>query len=209
MKRHAARLLSLSALLALFAASALLAGCGGSPSVEEVHRELQSRFPQARFEPVEHVHLGRISLGLLHGLVRLAGNSENGDDEQASTIFSAIGGVDFASYKVRNLPDLDDLAGSPRFAQQLAQSGWSLMVRTRENAERTWVYVRSDETGALRNLFVVSLEKDELTLVRLDGHLDRAVAAALAEHPKSMFDGKKKKTKPVETAEVSTQPAGR
>jgi hypothetical protein len=213
MKRHAARLLSLPALFALFAASALLIGCGGSPSVEEVHRELQSRFPQARFEPVEHVHLGRISLGLLHGLVRLAGNSDKSDDgdEQAATIFSGIGGVDFASYKVRNLPDLDGLAGSPRFAQQLAQSGWSLMVRTRENAERTWVYVRSDEQGALRNLFVVSLEKDELTLVRLDGHLDQAIAAALAEHPKSMFDGKnrKKKAKPVETAEAAAQPAGR
>ena len=216
MKRHAARLLSLPALFALFAASALLTGCGGSPSVEEVHRELQSRFPQARFEPVEHVHLGRISLGLLHGLVRLAGNSDQGDkgdegDEQAATIFSGIGGVDFASYKVRNLPDLDGLTGSPRFAQQLARSGWSLMVRTRENAERTWVYVRSDEAGALRNLFVVSLEKDELTLVRLDGHLDQAIAAALAEHPKAMFDGKnrKKKAKPVETEEVAAQPAGR
>ena len=200
MKRHAARLLSL---LALFSAAVLLTGCGGSPSVEEVHRELQSRFPQARFEPVEHVHLGRLSLGLLHGLVRLSA------DDDASTFVSGIGGVDFASYKVRNLPDLDGLAGSPAFAQRLVQSGWSLMVRTRENAERTWVYVRSDEKGALRNLFVVSLEKDELTLVRLDGHLDRAVAAALAEHPKSMFDGKKKKTKPVETAEVAAQPAGR
>lgn len=201
MQRHAARLLSL---LALFSAAALLTGCGGSPTVEEVHQELQSRFPHARFEPQEHVHLGRISLGLLHGLVRLAA-----DDDEASTIVSGIGGVDYASYKVRDLPDLDGLAGSPHFAQQLAQSGWSLMVRTREDAERTWVYVRSDEQGALRNLFVVSLEKDELTLVRLDGHLDRAIAAALAEHPKSMFDGKKKKKKPVETAEVAAQPAGR
>jgi hypothetical protein len=199
MQRHAALLLS------LLAASSLLIGCGGSPSVEEVHRELQNRFPHARFERVEHVHLGRISLGLLHGLVRLANVGDG--DEQASTIVSGIGGVDYASYKVRDLPDLDGLAGSPRFAQQLARSGWSLMVRTRENAERTWVYVRSDEKGALRNLFVVSLEKDELTLVRLDGHLDRAIAAALAEHPKSMFDGKKKKK--VETAEVTAQPAGR
>jgi hypothetical protein len=200
MQRHAALLLS------LLAASSLLIGCGGSPSVEEVHRELQSRFPHARFEPVEHVHLGRISLGLLHGLVRMT-DAGDGDD-QASTIVSGIGGVDYASYKVRDLPDLDGLAGSPRFAQQLARSGWSLMVRSRENAERTWVYVRSDEKGALRNLFVVSLEKDELTLVRLDGHLDRAVAAALAEHPKSMFEGKKRKKK-VETAEVAAHRAGR
>ena len=53
---------------------------------------------------------------------------------------------------------------------------------------------------------MVSLEKDELTLVRLDGHLDRAVAAAMAEHPKSMFDGGHRK-KEGKTAEVEV-PAG-
>jgi hypothetical protein len=189
-------LFSFAALLSL---SSLLAGCGGSPTVQQVRWELQRRFPEARFEPEEHVHLGRVSMGLLHGFVRLAANDE--DDRDGTELFRQIHGVDFASYKVRNLPDLAGLAGDARFERQLKESGWSLMVRTREEGESTWVYVRSTPDGGVRNLFVVSLEKDELTLARVDGRLDRALAAAMAEHPKKMFDGGHRK-KEVRTAAV-------
>ena len=167
--------------------TALLAGCGGSPTVEEVRWELQHRFPEARFEREEHVHLGRISMGLLHGLVRMAARD---GDEEGTAIVGAVRSVDFATYKVHGLPDLDRLNGETTFARQLARAGWSTMIRTREeNGERTWVYVRSDERGALCNLFVVSLERNELTLVRVDGRLDQAFAEAMAKHPKKVLEG--------------------
>jgi hypothetical protein len=177
------KLLSFAALLSL---ASLLAGCGGSPSVEQVRWELQRRFPEARFDPDEHVRLGHFSMGLLHGFLHLAAH--------------------FASYKVHALPDLDALAGDTRFERRLAEDGWSLMVRTREKAERTWVYVRNGPGETLTNLFVVSLEGSELTLVRVDGRLDRVVAMALAEHPQSAFGGGHKrapKPPPAEAAEGS------
>jgi hypothetical protein len=188
---------SLFSVVTLLSLSSLLAGCGGSPTVDQVRWELQRRFPEARFVPEEHVHLGRISMGLLHGFVRLAANDD--DDREGMELVSQIHGVDFASYKVRDLPDLNGLAGNTRFESRLKQNGWSLMVRTREEHESTWIYVRSTPDGAVRNLFVVSLEKDELTLVRVDGRLDRALAAAMAEHPRKMFDGGRRK-KEVKTA---------
>jgi hypothetical protein len=189
---------------ALLFLSSLLAGCGGSPTVQQVRWELQRRFPEARFEPEEHVHLGRISMGLVHGFVNLAASDE--DDREGRDFVRQIHGVDFASYKVRNLPDLNSLTSDTRFESQLKQNGWSLMVRTREEGESTWVYVRATPDGAVRNLFVVSLERDELTLVRVDGRLDRALAAAMAQNPKKMFDGGHRK-KEVKTAEVGV-PAG-
>lgn len=194
------RLLPFAALLSL---ASLLAGCGGSPSVEQVRWELQRRFPEAHFVPDEHVRLGHLSMGLLHGFVRLAAHGDG--DREGAEIFSQIHAVDFASYKVHGLPDLDRLAGDTRFERQLGDNGWSLMVRTHEKAERTWVYVRSD-SGGLRNLFVVSLEGEELTLVRVDGRLDRVFALAMAEHPKSVFGGGHKrvvKTAAVEASEGS------
>ncbi|HTG31896.1 MAG TPA: DUF4252 domain-containing protein [Thermoanaerobaculia bacterium] len=190
--------------VALVSLSSLLAGCGGSPTVQQVRWELQRRFPEARFEPEEHVHLGRISMGLVHGFVNLAASDK--DDREGRDFVRQIHGVDFASYKVRNLPDLTSLTSDTRFESQLKQNGWSLMVRTREEHESTWIYVRSTPDGAIRNLFVVSLEKDELTLVRVDGRLDRAFAAAMAEHPRKMFDGGHRK-KEVKTGEVGV-PAG-
>jgi hypothetical protein len=178
------KLLSFAALLSL---ASLLAGCGGSPSVEQVRWELQRRFPEARFDPDEHVRLGHFSMGLLHGFLHLAAHDES--DKDGVEMIDQIRSVDFASYKVHALPDLDALAGDTRFERRLAEDGWSLMVRTREKAERTWVYVRNGPGETLTNLFVVSLEGSELTLVRVDGRLDRVVAMALAEHPQSAFGG--------------------
>jgi hypothetical protein len=59
-------------------------------------------------------------------------------------------------------------------------------VRTREADERTWVFLHTTPDGGLSNLFVVTLDGKELTLVRLDGRLDHAFAAAVADHPKDV-----------------------
>jgi uncharacterized protein DUF4252 len=178
---------SLFGVAALLSLASLLAGCGGSPTVSEVRWELERRFPEARFEPEEHVHLGRFTMGLVHGIVHLAAHDE--DDRQAREIVDQIHSVDVVSYKVHNLPGLDGLAADTRFERELKAHGWSLLVRTREHDESTWVYVRGGETGVLRNLFIVSLERDELTLVRVDGRLDRMIAMAMAEHPKDVMGG--------------------
>ncbi|MFL6232982.1 MAG: DUF4252 domain-containing protein [Thermoanaerobaculia bacterium] len=191
---------SLFSFAAVLSLASLLAGCGGSPTVSEVRWELQRRFPEARFEPEEHVHLGRFTMGLLHGVVRLAAHDE--DDREGVAMFRQINAVDVASYKVHNLPSLDGLAADPRFDRELRRQGWSQLVRTHEADESTWVYVRG--TGdTLDNLFVVSLEKDELTLVRVDGRLDRIIAMAMAEHPKGLMgSGRKGRKGEVRTVAV-------
>jgi len=169
----------------LLALLALLAGCGGAPSVEEVRWELQNRFPHARFEREEHVHLGRLSMAFVHGVMRLVP-----DAAEARDIVNPIHSVDMATYRVSDLPDLDRLTGETRFERQLARAGWSNTVRTRDaDGSRTWLFTRADPEGSLRNLFVVTLKGNELTLVRVDGRLDRAFAAAIAEHPKKVLDG--------------------
>lgn len=162
----------------LFAALLSLAGCASSPSVEQVRWEIQRRFPEARFELEEHVHLGRISLGLIRGLVRMVPGKVDGQE-----ILSAIHRLDVATYQVSSL-DLDRLQGETRFERRLASSGWQMTVRAREEDSRTWIFTRGDEDAALRNLFIVTLEEDELTLVSIDGRLDRALAEAIALEPK-------------------------
>ena len=164
---------------ALLFFSFLLAGCGGSPSVEQVRWEIQHRFPEARFEREEHVHLGRISLGLIRGLVRMVPGKVEGQE-----LLNAVHRIDVATYKVRSLPDLDRIQGETRFEEQLARAGWSMTVRTREEDSRAWIFTRVDQAGAILGLFVVTLEDDELTLARIDGRLDQALIEAIAEHPK-------------------------
>jgi hypothetical protein len=165
--------------LAVLALASLCVGCAGAPSTERVSWEIQNRFPEARFEREEHFHLGRVSMSLLRGFVRMAPGKVEGQE-----LLNQIHRIEVSSYKVSSLPDLDSLQGETRFESQLARAGWSMALRTRDEGERTWMFVRGGKSGSLRNLFIVTLEQSELTLVSIDGRLDRALAEAIAARPK-------------------------
>lgn len=187
--------------------SSLLAGCAGAPSVDTVGWEIQRRFPEARFEREEHIHLGRFKMGLLRGLVRMVPGKVEGQK-----FLSRIHSVEVATYRVRSLPDLDRLASDTRFERQLSQNGWTPMVRTREEGSHAWVFVRADQGGAMRNLFVVSLDESELSLVRIDGRIDQVLAQAIAAQPKKAVEtvkGEGEDEGEIEEDELQTsEPAG-
>ena len=117
--------------LAVLSLSSLFVGCAGAPSTERVSLEIQRRFPQARFEREEHFHIGRVSMSLLRGLVRMAPGKVEGQ-----AFLNQIRRIEVSSYKVRSLPDLDGIQGETRFESQLAQAGWSMAVRTRDEGSR-------------------------------------------------------------------------
>jgi ribosomal protein L18E len=173
MKRN---LVSLAVLLSL---SSFAAGCATSPTVDQVRWEIERRVPGARFEREEHIRLGRISMGLIRGLVRMVPGKVDGQG-----MITQVHRIEVATYRVSDLPDLSEIDGELRFEDRLARSGWSLTVRNRETGERAWMFTRADSRGSLRNLFVVNLDGSELTLVRIDGRLDRAFAEAVAMRPK-------------------------
>jgi Domain of unknown function (DUF4252) len=173
MKRNA---LSLAALLSL---AAFAAGCSGTPTVDQVRWEIQRRVPEAQFEQEEHIALGRLSLGLVRGLLRMVPG-----EVESPEVLTSVRRLEVATYRVSDLPDLADLDKKLRFEKRLAQDGWAMTMRTREAGSRAWVFMRDDGKGALRNLFVVDLDDSELTLVRIDGRLSEAFAAAIADRPK-------------------------
>jgi uncharacterized protein DUF4252 len=165
--------------VALLILAFLSVGCGESPSASAVRWELQKRFPDARFESEEHVRLGRITLGLVRGIVHMVPGKVEGQE-----ILDEIHRVEVATYRVSSLPDLDRIAGETRFESELARAGWHMALRARDEDSHTWLFVREHPDGTMRNLFIVALDGDELSLVRVDGRLDRALAEAMALHPK-------------------------
>jgi len=161
----------------------LVTGCGGeSPSVDTVRWEIERRVPEARFEREFHLRLGRLTLGLARRIVHWA---DPGDPDTA--VLDDVRRIEVATYKVRSLPDLEHrLTTQTAFEQALTRNGWTMAVRARDGGSRTWIFLRADDQGALRNLYVVALDPTELTLVRLDGHLDRAIADSIADHPRKL-----------------------
>lgn len=178
---------ALAAIVPLLLALPLL-GCGaGSPSVDTVRWEIERRIPEARFERESHIRLGRITLGLARRIVHLIDSDNPGDP--GTKVLDDVRRIEVATYRVHSLPDLEHrLDGQTGFEQALARSGWTMVLRERDHGSRTWIFLRTDAQGALSNLYVVSLDPSELTLVRLDGHLDRAMADSIADHPKKLAE---------------------
>jgi hypothetical protein len=178
-----------SAPLLLLLAAATLSGCASTPSAEEVRGEIERQIPGAHFERAEHLRLGRFSLGVVRWL---ASFDHDKNDEADRALFNAISGVEIATYKVRSLPAIESLSLPETLERQLRDGGWTTMVRNSEKNEQTWVLYRggaavgSGKPEVIRDLYVVSLDAKELSLVRVSGHLDRLMAAAMAEHPKKM-----------------------
>lgn len=163
-----------------------LTGCAGEPDVDQVRWEIERRVPGARFEREEHVHLGRISMGLVRGLVRLV----PGDAKEAQSL-RHIRGVEVGVYKVRSMPDIEKAEPVlARVEDRLLANDWSLMLRQREPDGHTWMFVRTDADGSLRNLFIVELDEEEMVLVRVDGRFDELFAAAAAQDPRGFLNAK-------------------
>jgi hypothetical protein len=169
--------------LLLLLAMAPLAACAGTPSAEQVRGEIERQLPGARFEPAEHFRLGRFSLGLVRWL---ASFDHDKKDQEDIALFRAISGVEIATYRVRSLPADAALSLPEKLEHQLREAGWTTMVRNSEKSEQTWVLYRSADSEVIRDLYVVSLDPRELSLIRVSGHLDRLMAAAMADHPKKV-----------------------
>ena len=52
-----------------------------------------------------------------------------------------------------------------------------------DEGELVWLLCRSDDRGTLRGLLAVVLDGEELTVVKLEGDLDVALEAMVAEAP--------------------------
>lgn len=63
---------------------------------------------------------------------------------------------------------------------RLRDSDWQVAVRTREDDASVWVMYRERHTF-VRDMLVLSLEGDELVIVRLEGRLDALLEQAVAD----------------------------
>jgi hypothetical protein len=193
-KGLAVALLSLGALA--------LTGCAGAPDVERVRWEIERNVPGARFEREEHFHLGRIAMGLLRTVARMTPA-----DPESIRPLRQVRSVEVGVYRVESLPDLDRASQAfANFEERLSDHGWSLMLRDRQADSRTWMLVRSHPDGWLSNLFIVTLEPEEMTLVRVDGRLDQLFAEAAAKDPKRFVREASQEDRPEPAPQPETQP---
>ena len=59
------------------------------------------------------------------------------------------------------------------------------MVAERGDGDRSWVMVREEIPGEVGGMLVISMNRDQLEVVRLDGRIDEVLMAAVAEDPEA------------------------
>lgn len=187
-------------MLALALAALPLAACDGTPALEEVRGEIESALPGLDLVPEQNIHLGRFTLGLARWVVGRDGASRAGEpaatgdenvadgggrseEDDAVRVLRAIHRIDVATYRVRAMPANGADGWSPEVARRLTAAGWSVIVHAAERGEQTWVFYRTGAAGAVTGIYVISLERDELSLVRLAGRFDQGMARVVALRP--------------------------
>jgi len=67
----------------------------------------------------------------------------------------------------------------PLDAKDLGVEGWQPMIETYSDDEQLLVFAKTGH-GEIREMMLVSIESDEVVVVRLKGHLDRLIEKTLA-----------------------------
>ncbi len=169
-------------LASLLVIASLSTACKDMPTASAIRWEIERQLPGIQFERETNIRLGRFTMALVKKVARLAAK----EDQEDLAMLSHIRKVNVASYRVEESSDhatFDALDLDDRFERRLASHGWENMMRVREDDERTWIFYRTGPNDSIRNLFVVTLDAYDLTVIGIEGRLDRLVAEALADDP--------------------------
>lgn len=145
---------------------ATLSGCM-SAELARVRRDVGHAAPEARLANRSAPHLGRLPLALARAFV----------DGDTRDLLRPVRGVAIGRYAARGPLRADALDLGPTEARLLAR-GWEPVVVVRDSAETTQIYARM-RGDVLRDLLVVSLDADGLSLVRVLGQIDGDALARL------------------------------
>ncbi len=162
--------------LCLFAFSVSLSGCFYSREIAHTRREIERTYPEARFDRSFVVSLGPFSLrtvGWITGLV---------PDEDAWMVRSYlrdISRVKVGVYHTRALPTSGSMDLSS--LDRLRKDGWEVAVKVRDENEHVWVLYR-ERRHFIGDIYVLSLDEEELVIARIRGNLSRLLENVLEDH---------------------------
>lgn len=158
----------------LIAAGGTLSGCLWAPELANVRRDIERQIPQVRFDKEIELSLGPLTLALARVVTRFIP-----DAREARSYLRDVRRIQIAVYNAQDLPSTAGVE-MPAPLRDLQAKGWVTAVKLRDGEELVWVLYRL-ENDSVSELYVVSLDDEELVLVRAKGKLERLVARALQE----------------------------
>ncbi len=183
---------STSIAVALAVAALAMGGCmTTSPRLHSFASALDRDLPEVELDHQFGMTFGRMSLGMVKGIAKWGMDEE---DQDAFAAFRGVRKVEFATYQAHlsgagesSVLTNSDWDAATRLQAKFRRNGWQTMARFSADAELGWVVYRLSG-DKLKNVMVVLLEDEELTIVRLGGKLNKVVRAALAYSRSEVLD---------------------
>lgn len=129
-----------------------------------------------KFETDLQLGIGPALLGLGSTIVKASD-----DDKFAADLMNDLDNVMIGIYK--RIDTSTDIGGSSilkKIDETMKENGFSFIVKSRNQSELNAVYVNSGDEN-LNKLFVVSLNKKELVIVKVTGNLNRVITTAVKQ----------------------------
>jgi hypothetical protein len=120
--------------------------------------------------------LGSFELWLADGIV-----SFTDADKMAKDILDNISGVQVGIYKRKSDVDLNSKELLKKIDRQMKREGLVYIVKSFDKDNVSAVYINKDHNKMLRELFVVDLNDNEITVVQLTGNLEKVIEIAIRE----------------------------
>lgn len=165
---------TVAALAVVLAVTVASAGCMWAPDLARVCRDLEKQVPGASFDREFAMTLGPVSLAFAKMVTAFIP-----DAREARGYLRDVSRIEVAVYEVTAMPTIDGVR-MPNHLQRLRDEGWETAVKVRDDDNIVWLMYRI-EKNAIREMYVVVLDSDELVLVKARGRLDRLAARALLE----------------------------
>ena len=107
--------------------------------------------------------------------------SFNDDDEDAQAILKNISRVQVGVYKRSNLNSRHyNYSFFRNIDNKLKDESWHFVVKHIDGDELTGIYVKYND-GQINKMYVINLEGNKLSLVRVEGDLDNIIAYAIKD----------------------------
>lgn len=103
------------------------------------------------------------------------------EEDIAADILDDVSSVQVGVYKKLRGTDSPRMNTLREIENKMSESGWRSIVKTCDEDELAAVYVRKNPDEILDRLFVISLDKDELVLVEVEGDLNEAISTIIRE----------------------------
>lgn len=167
------RSVGLLALAALLFAS----GCT-SFEMTRLRNHIDRDVPEADIGKGFALSFGRLTMGTARTVLAI---SDDGDEStaMARALLRNVRKVQIGRYDVHGRVAFDNVP-TPSVFEAYERGGWIPVATVRQPDEAVWVMAK-EKHDDLRDLLVVVLTEDELTVAKLSGNLSQAVTAAMAE----------------------------